>query len=343
MNRPGADFAHGALHDFMNSRFGESRRLEIEKISGGQSNPTYFVTHGDQRMVLRKKPAGPILPGAHAIEREYRVISALYPAGVPVPRPVLIHEDPEMLGTPFYLMERVDGRVFEDCSLPELPVGERHDIWMALADAMARMHSVRPEDVGLSDFGRPGNYFERQIRRWTKQWRQSESDPIPALDKLAEWLPLNLPEDDGMVRLAHGDFRMGNMLFHPTEPRVLAILDWELSTLGHPLADLGFCVMPWHSLPEEYGGLLGRDLGALGIPSEGEFVDRYMKNAPASGPLLGFHKVFALFRFAVIFVGIADRARSGSAVADNAADVGPLAKRFAERALEIVEGRAHAV
>ncbi len=343
MNTPGTDFAYGALHDFMNGEFGESRHLEIEKISGGQSNPTYFVTHGDQRLVLRKKPAGPILPGAHSIEREYRVISALNPTGVPVPRPVLIHEDPELLGTPFYLMERVDGRVFEDCSLPELPVEERRDIWMALADAMAQMHSVRPEDVGLSDFGRPGNYFERQIRRWTKQWRQSESDPIPALDKLAEWLPLNLPEDDGMVRLAHGDFRMGNMLFHPTEPRVVAILDWELSTLGHPLADLGFCVMPWHSLPEEYGGLLGRDLGALGIPSEGEFVDRYLKSAPESGPLLGFHKVFALFRFAVIFVGIADRARAGSAVADNAADVGPLAKRFAERALEIVEGRAHAV
>lgn len=339
---PKTDFKPGALRGFLDARFGKSGHFEIEKISGGQSNPTYFVTHGDRRMVLRKKPAGPILPGAHAIEREYRVISALYPADVPVPRPVLLHEDPELLGTPFYLMERVEGRVFEDCALPELAPEERRDIWMALADAMALMHSVRPEDVGLGDYGKPGNYFERQIGRWTKQWRQSESDPIPALDKLAEWLPANLPEDDGMVRLAHGDFRMGNMLFHPTEPRVVAILDWELSTLGHPLADLGFCVVPWHSTPDEYGGILGRDQGALGIPCESEFVTRYMEGAPDSAPLLPFHKAFALFRFAVIFVGIADRARAGSAVAENAADVGPLAERFAERALEIVEGRAHA-
>ncbi|WP_417249434.1 phosphotransferase family protein [Celeribacter sp.] len=337
------DFAPEALHGFLDDHFGAHDHLEIEKISGGQSNPTYFVTHGDRRLVLRKKPAGPILPGAHAIEREYRVMSALYPTGVPVAKPLVLHQDPALLGTPFYLMERVEGRVFDDCALEELPAEERRGIWMALADAMAKMHAVRPEKVGLDDYGKPGNYFERQINRWSKQWRQSSGGPIPALDVLADWLPANLPEDDGMVRLAHGDFRMGNMLFHPSKPEVVAILDWELSTLGHPLADLGFCVMPWHTTPEEYGGILGLDHLALGIPDESEFVARYMEGMPDSGPLLPFHKVFALFRFAVIFVGIADRAKAGNAAAENAAEVGLLAERFAERALEIVEGREHVI
>ena len=344
MTAPAADFDVARLKRVSGPgvRRGQTR-FAVERITGGQSNPTYFVTHGAQRMVLRKKPAGPILPGAHAIDREYRVLTALHPAGVPVARPVLYHDDPDLLGTPFYLMERVEGRVFSDCALPGLDRQERRDIWMALADALAVMHSVKPEEVGLEDYGRPGNYFERQIGRWTKQWRESSSPPIPELDRLAEWLPANLPEDDGMVRLAHGDFRMGNMLFHPTEPRVVAILDWELSTLGHPLADLGFCVMPWHSTPDEYGGILGLDRAALGIPEEEEFVARYMARAPGTAPLLPFHKVFALFRFAVIFVGIADRVRAGSAAAENAAQLGPLAGRFAVRALEIVEGREHAL
>jgi len=333
-----ADFDVSRLQAFLDETFGASGAFEIKRISGGQSNPTYFVTHGAARMVLRKKPTGPILPGAHAIDREYRVLTALFPTGVPVARPILHHEDPDLLGTPFYLMQRVEGRVFSDCALPELEPAERREIWMGLADALARMHSVIPENVGLGDYGRPGNYFERQIGRWTRQWRESDSTPIPELDRLAEWLPENLPEDDGMVRLAHGDFRMGNMLFHPSEPRVVAILDWELSTLGHPLADLGFCVMPWHSAPEEYGGILGLDRKALGIPEEDEFIARYMTGAPGTAPLLPFHKVFALFRFAVIFVGIADRARAGSAAADNAAQLGSLAERFAVRAIEIAKG-----
>ena len=199
--------------------------------------------------------------------------------------PILLHEDGELLGTPFYLMERVEGRVFSDCSLPDLESGERREIWMGLADALARMHSIEPASVGLGDYGKPGNYFERQLGRWTKQWRQSSSEPIPAIDRLAEWLAENMPSDDGMVRLAHGDFRMGNLLFHPTEPRVVAILDWELSTLGHPLADLGFCVMPWHTSPDEYGGTLGLDRAEFGIPEEAEFVARYMAGAPSVASL----------------------------------------------------------
>ncbi|MDO6966048.1 phosphotransferase family protein [Rhizobium alvei] len=339
---PSLDFDVGALRAFLDDQFGSSRYLEIERISGGQSNPTYFVTHGTLRMVLRKKPAGLILKGAHAIDREFRILSALNPVGVPVPRPILFHEDPGLLGTPFYLMDRVDGRVFTDCALPGLEPDERHAIWMGAADALAAMHSVIPADIGLGDFGPPGNYFERQIARWTKQWLNSSlHSTIPALDNLVEWLPANLPQDDGMVRLAHGDFRMGNLLFHPTEPRVVAILDWELSTLGHPLGDLGFCVMPWHTSPEEYGGILGFDRKRLGIPEEAEFVERYMAAVPAIAPLLPFHKAFALFRFAVIFVGIADRVRAGNAAAENAAEVIPLATRFAERALEIVFDVVH--
>lgn len=335
------DFDPAALRGFMDFTFGAEQAWELSRIRGGQSNPTYFVTHGARRLVLRKKPNGPILGGAHAIDREYQVLSALHPTGAPVSRPVLFNEDAALLGTPFYLMERVEGRIFTDCALPDLPAGERNAIWMGLADALARMHTVRPSNVGLAEFGRPGNYFERQIARWTRQWRDSPSPRIAALDQVAEWLPVNLPPDDGAVSLAHGDFRMGNMIFHPREPRVVAILDWELSTLGHPLADLGFCAMPWHTTPEEFGGILGLDHAALGLPTQEELVARYRREMPGVAPLLPFHEAFALYRFAVIFVGIGDRARAGSAAAENAARLAPLAERFAARAVEIIEGRPH--
>ncbi len=335
------DFDPARLRGFLDAEFGAQADFALERIAGGQSNPTYFVTHGATRMVLRKQPGGQILPGAHAIDREFRVLRSLHPAGLPVPQPILFHDDPAPLGTPFYLMERVEGRVFHNATLPDVPPSERRAIWMGLADAMAALHSVRPEDVGLGDFGRPGNYFERQIGRWTKQWRASEFGPLPELDRLAEWLPANLPADDGLVSLAHGDFRMGNMLFHPSEPRVVAILDWELATLGHPLADLGFCCMAWHTSPDEYGGLLGLDFANEGFPTEAEFVARYMAARPDSGPLLPFHIIFALFRFSVIFVGIADRARAGNAAAADAQNIGPLARRFAIRACEIIDEIPH--
>ena len=329
------DFDPQALRSFLRERFGEGE-LRLEVIGGGQSNPTYFVDYGGRRLVLRKKPSGPILRGAHAVDREYRVLAALAPTGVPVPRPVLFHGDDAPLGTPFYLMERLDGRVFEDAALPGLAPEERRGIYLGMAEALAKLHAVRPDEIGLGDYGRPGNYFERQIARWTRQLRESPGEPIPDLDALAEWLPANLPEDDGQVSIAHGDFRLGNMMFHPTASDVIGILDWELSTLGHPLADLGFCVMPWHTAPDEYGGILGLDHAALGIPSEQEFLEHYYKHAVPTEPLRAFHIAFALFRFAVIFVGIADRARAGTAVAANAAAVGPLARRFAARAMETI-------
>lgn len=331
------DFDPVALAAILRERFGDGE-LALERIGGGQSNPTYFVDHGGRRMVLRKKPAGPILRGAHAVDREYRVLEALARTDVPVPRPLFFHADEAALGTPFYVMERLEGRVFHDCSLPGLPREERRGIYLGMAEAMARLHAVRPDAIGLGDYGRPGNYFERQIGRWTKQLHESPSDRIPALEAVADWLPRHVPPDDGRVSIAHGDFRLGNLLFHPEKPQVIGILDWELSTLGHPLADLGFCSMTWHTSPDEYGGILGRDLDALGIPGQCGFLDHYFAHAVPTPPLERFHLVFSLFRFAVIFVGIADRVRAGNAAAADAASVAPLAGRLAERAREIIGG-----
>jgi aminoglycoside phosphotransferase (APT) family kinase protein len=292
------------------------------------------VDWGAARLVLRKKPEGPILPGAHAVEREFRVLRALADTPVPVPRALWLEEDPGVLGTPFYVMERLEGRVFADAALPCVAPETRREMYLDMARTLARLHAVRPEAVGLEEFGRPGNYFERQIARWTGQYRASPGPRIAALDRLAEWLPAHMPPDDGQVAIAHGDFRIGNLMFHATEPRVIGVLDWELSTLGHPLADLGFCVMPWHSAPDEYGGLLGTGWRDAGIPERDAFVAEYMAHARPTAPLAPFHVAFAMFRFAVIFVGIADRARAGSAASAEAATLGPLADRFARRALE---------
>jgi aminoglycoside phosphotransferase (APT) family kinase protein len=343
-NRTGPlDFDPEALRGTLAGPLGPDHGVfRLTRIGGGQSNPTYFLDYADRRLVLRKQPSGPILRGAHAVDREYRVLAALHPVGVPVPRPVLYHADPAALGTPFYLMDRVDGRIFTDTALADVQPGERSAIWMAVADVLARLHAVRPAEVGLADFGRPGSYFERQIGRWDTQYRASPSGPIPEIERLHAWLVANLPADDGLVSICHGDFRIGNLIFHPTEPRVVAILDWELSTLGHPLADLGFCAMPWHTAPDEYGGLLGVDLQAMHLPTEDAFVARYGAASPGTPPLLPFHKAFALYRFAVIFVGIADRASAGTASDPKAAALAPLARRFAERGLEIAEGRPHA-
>ena len=327
-----------ALRDWLSCHFpeddGPDAKLAFEPISGGQSNPTYFVTWGARRLVLRRKPAGPILPGAHAIEREFRVLRALEGTDVPVPRALVLEEDAEVLGTPFYVMERLEGRVFSDCALPGLSPEERRAMYLSMAETLARLHAVRPEDVGLSDYGRPSGYFERQLRRWSAQYADSSGPRIAALDQLMAWLPANMPSDDGAVSIAHGDFRLGNMMFHPTEPRAIAVLDWELSTLGHPLGDLGFCVMPWQTAPDEYGGILGLDRAAIGIPSREEFVAHYHVHARPTRELTRFHRAFALFRFAVIFVGIADRARAGSAASEEAAELSPLAERFAIRAVQ---------
>jgi aminoglycoside phosphotransferase (APT) family kinase protein len=215
---------------------------------------------------------------------------------------------------------------------------DRREIYLDMARTLARLHAVRPDQVGLGDFGKPGNYFARQIARWSRQYAESNGPRIADLDWLVDWLPANMPADDGAVSIAHGDFRLGNLMFHPTEPRVIAVLDWELSTLGHPLADLGFCVMPWNASPEEYGGIMGTDWAGEGIPTQDEFVSAYMAHALPTAALQPFHIAFAMFRFAVIFVGIAERARTGSAASPEAASLGALAPRFAARAREVISG-----
>ena len=331
-----SDLDRTALALWLADKWPQGRDLETMRISGGQSNPTWFVTWGETRLVLRKKPSGPILKGAHAIEREFRVMRALAGSGVPVPRVLYLEQDASILGTPFYVMERLEGRVFSDCSLPGMTPEDRREIYLDMARVLARLHAVRPDQAGLCDFGRPGDYFARQIARWSRQYAESTGPRIADLDWLMGWLPANMPADDGAVSIAHGDFRLGNLMYHPTRPRVIAVLDWELATLGHPLADLGFCVMPWNSAPEEYGGILGTRWAENGIPSQDEFVAEYLAHALSQAPLQPFHIAFAMFRFAVIFVGIADRARAGSAASSEAASLGALAPRFAARAREVI-------
>ena len=327
---------HDALAAFVKEHFGAPLNA-VEQIGGGQSNPTYFITVGAQKFVLRKQPHGPILKGAHAIDREYRVLDALSKTNIPVPKPILFCADTIILGTPFYVMERLEGRVFHDAALPNLSHEERRALYLSMAETLATLHAIDPEAVGLSDFGRPGNYFERQLARWSKQWRESITKPIPALDQLIKHLTRVLPKEDGCVSIVHGDYRMGNLMVHPTEPRIIGILDWELSTLGHPLADLGFAAMAWHTTPKDYGGIASLDLKRLGIPSEEEFIQSYMRLSKHALTLEPFHIAFALFRFAVIFVGIADRARLGNAAGNNAEEIAPLAERFAEIGLSVLQ------
>ena len=335
----GVDFDIAALEAFLTARFGTGQTT-IERIRGGQSNPTYFVTHGPRAMVLRKQPMGKILPGAHRIDREFRVLSALAETDVPVPLPLVLIDDPDVLGTPFYLMDRLDGRVFGTCALPECQPDDRRAIYLAMADTLAQLHRVVPEHVGLGDFGKPGDYFERQMRRWGGQMDSAQIPPDPALSELVAWLRANTPADDGAKAIAHGDFRLGNLMFHPSKPQIVGVLDWELSTIGHPLADLGFCCMTWNSPPEEYGGILGLDRRALGIPEKAAFVDRYQQTLDAPAPLTRFHEAFAMFRFSVIFLGIAERVRRGTAADPEAAKLAPLSAAFARRALDVIFGRA---
>ena len=308
---------------------------ELERIAGGQSNPTYFVTYPNRRLVLRKQPPGPLLPSAHAIDREFRVLKALRATPVPVPDALHYCADADVIGTPFYIMERLDGRIFHECTLPDVSPADRAAMYASIAGTLAALHAVQPETVGLGDFGRPTGYFARQIVRWTRQWQESRTREDANMTRLIEWLPKHVPEGE-ISAIVHGDFRVGNLMFHPHEPRVIAILDWELATLGHPLADLAHIGMAWQTGPEEYGGLAGLDLAALGIPDHAAFVAVYSAASAHPVRLDPFHMAFALFRWAAIFEGIAYRAKTGTANSENAADIGRLSAVFARQAAALI-------
>jgi len=302
------------------------------------SNPTYFLRRGDWNAVLRKQPGSVLMPSAHAIDREYRVLTALHGSEVPVPRPLHYCADREVLGTPFYLMERLQGRVFHEFATPGLARDERRQLYEAMCATMAAMHRLDVRALGLADFGRPGNYFARQLKRWSQQWAQFRrgDDDNPDLDRIVAWLSERVPDSE-LLSLCHGDFRIGNVMFHATEPRVVGVLDWELSTLGHPLVDVAFNSQAWRMAPDENGGLLGLPLAELGIPTEDEYLERYYRLAGSNERMTTFHQVFAMFRGAVGSAGVAVRGEAGNAFLPDAARVGrKLALAYAQRGAQLI-------
>jgi aminoglycoside phosphotransferase (APT) family kinase protein len=314
--------------------------LEIEQFKGGQSNPTYRLTaEGGKRYVLRRKPPGKLLPSAHAVEREYRVIQALHPTGFPVAKPHVLCEDDSVIGTAFYVMDFVEGRVLWDQSLPGMSRSERAAIWDELNRVISELHRVDYRAVGLEGFGKPGNYIERQVARWTRQYQASETEPMEAMNNLIAWLPKNIPPETGTT-VVHGDFRLDNAIYHPAGPRILAVLDWELSTLGEPLADFAYHCMSWHIPPGQFRGIAGLDLASLGIPSEKEYVARYCERTgikridPAHWD---FYIAYNLFRIAAILQGIRKRVVDGTAASAHAQDAGSRARPMAELGWQMVE------
>lgn len=315
--------------------------LAVQPFSGGQSNPTYLVTDGRSRYVLRKKPAGELLPSAHAVDREYRVIHALQGSGVPVARTLCLCEDPSVIGTIFYVMEFVEGRIFWDPALPELEAPQRTALYDHMNGVVAALHSIDPQAVGLQDYGRKGEFLERQIARWSRQYHASETEPIAQMHQLIAWLPGRIPRTQGHG-IVHGDLRLDNMIFHPTEPRVIALLDWELSTLGDPLADLGYHMLPWHLTNQQFRGMAGADYAALGIPSEREYLQRWCERTGHPGvpeDTWSFYLIYNLFRLAAILQGIAKRAEDGTAASSNARETGARARPIAQFAWQLAQER----
>jgi aminoglycoside phosphotransferase (APT) family kinase protein len=311
--------------------------LSTEKFAGGQSNPTFKLSTPDASYVLRRKPPGELLKSAHAVDREYRVITALNGSAVPVPKTHLLCEDDSIIGSMFYVMEYMEGRILWDPTVPEArDNADRAAIYDGMNKTMAALHNVNVEAVGLADYGRAGNYFERQLSRWSKQYKASEIEDIPQMNTLMDWLPKNMPPDDGTIGLVHGDYRLDNMMFHPTEPEVIALLDWELSTLGHPLADLANQCMAW-MLPREgrVKGLAGVDRSALGIPSDEEYIARYCERTERDGiQNWSFYLAFSLFRLAAILQGIRKRAEIGTASSAEPDSGGTAVVMLAAMALE---------
>ena len=311
--------------------------VAAERFSGGQSNPTYRLDSGSGSYVLRRKPPGPLLPSAHAVDREFRVMQALAETDVPVPRVQALCEDDAVIGSAFFVMEHLDGRIFWDQRLPGIAPAERAALFDSMNAVIAALHSVDYQAVGLGEFGRPGNYMARQIARWSRQYRASETEPIAAMDSLIDWLPARLPPEPPPA-IVHGDYRMDNLVFHQSEPRVIGVLDWELSTIGDPLADFAYHCLTWRVTPELFRGLAGIDFAALGIPDEEAYVTAYRRRTGRGAiPDWDFYMVYGLFRIAAILQGIAKRAIDGTAAAANAAEEGRLARPLAELAWDLAQ------
>lgn len=311
--------------------------LVVQQFGGGQSNPTFLLTSRGQRFVLRKKPPGKLLKSAHQVDREYRIMKALAATDVPVPRMVALCEDETVIGTAFYVMEYLEGRIFRDPQMPGASRAERAAVYDSMNDVLARLHRVDFQKIGLGDFGRPGNYFERQISRFIQQYRAAQTEQIPEMEELIAWLPGNIPVEDS-VSIAHGDYRLENTIFHPTEPRMIAVLDWELSTIGHPLADLAYNCLGYHYINPRQGGLVGIDHAATGIPTEDEHVRRYCERT-ARGPIekWPFYVSFSLFRLASISQGVYKRGLDGNASSETAAQFGNTCQFLAENAWRLAQ------
>ena len=303
----------------------------VQHIEGGQSNPTYLVKASSGRYVLRRKPPGNLLPSAHAVDREFRVIRALKSTDVPVPNALCFCDDPSVIGTVFYVMEFVDGEIFRSPDLPGMAAAQRSRIYDELNRVIAALHCIDPASVGLEDFGKAGNYAQRQIARWTKQYRASETDKIDAMERLIEWLPENIPADEGETRIIHGDYRIGNVIFDRHELRILAVLDWELATLGNPLADFAYHCMPYRLSPSLPNSVGGGNLAQLGIPSEAEYIERYCARTGREAIHdFDFYAAFSMFRLAAILQGIRARELQGNASSAHAAEAGRKARPLAE-------------
>jgi aminoglycoside phosphotransferase (APT) family kinase protein len=318
---------------------GFSGPIEVQQFAGGQSNPTYLVQSPARRYVLRRKPPGKLLPSAHAVEREFRVLAALKDSNVPVATVYALCEDPEVIGSAFYVMDYVEGRIFWDALLPEVPASNRRAIYEEMLKVQAALHSVDYASVGLADYGKPGNYVERQVARWTQQYRASETEKIDAVEKLIEWLPKHIPADE-QTSIVHGDFRLDNTIFHPTEPRILAVLDWELSTLGHPLVDFAYFCIRYHLPVAEFRGLGGVDPKALMIPTEAECVVEYCRLrgiAPVPEKDWAYYSAFCMFRLAGILQGVLARALQGNASSATALQAGRRARPLAELGWKLVQ------
>lgn len=339
--RTGHAFDTGRLTEYLAANLeGFRGPLAVRQFRGGQSNPTFLIETDQASYVLRKKPPGQLLPSAHMIEREYRVMHALRDTDVPVIRTHLLCEDASVIGTAFYLMDFAEGRVFRDPALPGQTPQQRGEIYAAMGDVMARLHAVDWRATGLEGFGKPTGYLTRQIALWTRQYEAAKTQAIPAMDALIEWLPAHMPTDD-TTTIAHGDFRLENLMFHPTESRVIGVLDWELATIGHPFADVAYNCMIWHLDPStpSLGGLKGRDLAVLGIPTEAEYLAGYAASARrARIENYPFFLAFAFFRFAAIAQGVCARALAGNASAPNALEVGLLAGPLAELGWQAAQG-----